>query len=229
VTVDAAEVAADEGLARFYKTKEPSYFSGARADFVSRLPKDQTARVLEIGCGTGATGALALMSGRAGRYTGVELFESAASEARTVLSDVVVGDIERLTLPWQPCDFDALILSEVLEHLIEPWAVLKRLHPHIRPGAMVLASSPNVSHWRVIRELFEGRFQLGDRGVFDQTHMRWFTPDSYAAMFEDAGYQVMRVSPVTPFAPRTELISRWTNGRYDHLFMTQISLEARRR
>jgi SAM-dependent methyltransferase len=227
--VSADVAAANAGLARFYQTKKASYFSGARADLIARLPHDPTARILEIGCGTGATGALALARGRAGAYTGVELFESAAAEARSLLTEVIVGDVERLQFDWAPCTFDALIMSEVLEHLIEPWAVLKRLRPFVRPGATVLASSPNIAHWRVIRELARGHFRLADQGVFDRTHMRWFTPESFAAMFEQAGYDVVSVAPVTPFSARTQLISRLTGGRYDHLFMTQICLEARRR
>jgi 2-polyprenyl-3-methyl-5-hydroxy-6-metoxy-1,4-benzoquinol methylase len=119
-------------------------------------------------------------------------------------------------------------MSEVLEHLIEPWAVLKKLRPFLRPGAVVMASSPNISHWRVIRELAHGRFRLADQGVFDRTHMRWFTPESYAAMFEQSGYDVVAVAPVTPFSARTQFISRMTDGRWDHMFMTQICLEARR-
>lgn len=217
------------GLAGAYRTKPSSYFSGARVDFVARLPEDPVARVLEVGCGTGATGALALARGRAGHYVGIELFERAASEARGVLSDVLVGDVEKLELPWQPAAFDALVLSEVLEHLIDPWAVLRKLNRVMRPGALVLASSPNVCHWRVIAELVHGRFRLADQGVFDRTHMRWFTPESFAEMFEGAGFQVVRLGPVTPFSERTQLISRLTGGRYDHLFMTQISIEAVKR
>lgn len=228
MTSDAV-AAADEGLARFYAGKQQSYFNGARADFVARLPLDPTARILEVGCGTGATGALARCRGRASHYTGVELFEGAAEQARHLLDEVLVGDVEKLAFPWQPCAFDALILSEVLEHLVEPWAVLERLRPFLRPGAMVLASSPNISHWRVVRELAQGRFHLADQGVFDRTHMRWFTPDTFASMFERAGYEVLNVDPVTPFSERTRLISRLTHGRWDHLFMTQICLEARRR
>ncbi len=228
MTSDAV-AAADEGLARFYAGKQQSYFNGARADFVARLPLDPTARILEVGCGTGATGALARCRGRTSHYTGVELFEGAAEQARHLLDEVLVGDVEKLAFPWQPCAFDALILSEVLEHLVEPWAVLERLWPFLRPGAMVLASSPNISHWRVVRELAQGRFHLADQGVFDRTHMRWFTPDTFASMFERAGYEVLNVDPVTPFSERTRMISRLTHGRWDHLFMTQICLEARRR
>lgn len=212
-----------------YEAKSRSYFDRARVDYVHRLPLDPTASVLEIGCGTGATGALALSRGRAGRYVGVELFESAAVSAREVLSEVVVGDVEQLEFDWQPASFDALILSEVLEHLREPWAVVQKLSRFVRPGGLLLASSPNVSHWRVIQELALGRFPLADQGVFDKTHMRWFTPESFAAMFNQAGFSVDRMRPVTPFSPRTRVLSMLTGRRFDHLFMAQVSIEAHRR
>jgi 2-polyprenyl-3-methyl-5-hydroxy-6-metoxy-1,4-benzoquinol methylase len=215
--------------AHAYADKDTTYFNRARNDFVARLPKDPTACILEVGCGTGATGELALSTGRCGHYVGIELFETAATEAREVLSEVHVGDVEHMQLPWRPAMFDALIMSEVLEHLIDPGHVLRRLAPLVRPGGMVLASSPNISQWRVIRELLAGRFDLADKGVFDRTHMRWFTPATFVDMFEHAGYAAVSVGPVTPFAPRTRALSVLTGGRLDHLFMTQISFEGRKR
>ena len=212
-----------------YQSKTEAYFVGARADFVERLPDVCPLGVLEIGCGDGSTGALALASGKCDRYAGVELFPAAADKAHQQLSEVVVGDIQTVPLPWAPASFDAVILSEVLEHLVSPGAVLARVAPLVRAGGVVLASSPNVSHWRVIRELVGGRFELQDSGVFDRTHMRWFTPNSFRAMFEQAGFDVVSVGPVTPFAARTRVISRLTGGGLDHLFTAQISLEGRRR
>lgn len=227
--VESKTISGLSGFSASYETKSAAYFDRARVDFVCRLPMDPTASILEIGCGTGATGALALKRQRAARYVGVELFEGAASAAREVLSEVVVGDVEALEFDWQPAAFDALILSEVLEHLREPWTLLDRLSRFVRPGGLVLASSPNISHWRVIRELAAGRFPLADQGVFDRTHMRWFTPESFVSMFEAAGFRVHRLRPVTPFSPRTAAFSMLTGGRFDHLFMTQISIEATRR
>lgn len=217
------------GLALFYESKDEAYFSGARADFVARLPRDPSASVLEVGCGDGATGALALKHGRAGRYAGIELFEGAARIARGRLSEVVTANVETLELPWHTASFDALILSEVLEHLIDPWATLAKLARVVRPGGLVLASSPNIAHWRVVRELLLGRFELTDRGVFDRTHMRWFTPGTFAEMFERAGFHVETVGPVRPFTDRARAVSRLTGGRFDHLFMTQIEIVGWRR
>ena len=223
------EVFPNTGLVNAYAAKANSYFAGARADFVAALPEDGTAAVLEIGCGTGATGSLALKGGRCRRYVGVELMESAAAQARQILTEVHVGDVETITLPWTEPTFDALFLSEVLEHLVDPWAVLERLAPLMKPGALVMASSPNVAHWRVIAELLKGRFTLADQGVFDRTHMRWFTPTTFAEMFDRAGFDVDQVGPVTGFSQRTRLISGLSGGRLDHLFMTQVFLRGRRR
>ncbi|MGH1418534.1 MAG: class I SAM-dependent methyltransferase [Hyphomicrobiaceae bacterium] len=212
-----------------YETKAPVYFTGARQDFVNRLPEDENARILEIGCGSGETGSLALAGGRAGYYAGVELMQEPAAKAAGALSEVVIGNIEAIDIPWQPASFDALILSEVLEHLVDPRAVLKRLAPLVRPGGRVLASSPNISHWRVLQQLLGGHFPATDKGVFDRTHLRWFTPETFVEMFEVAGFQVKYCGPVTPFSKRVELLSHATGGRLDHLFMTQIAIDGVRR
>ncbi len=212
-----------------YGRKAEAYFAGARSDFVARLNTGPSSSILEIGCGSGDTGALALAGGKAGRYVGVELFEQAATVARRRLSEVIVGDVERMALSFEPGSFDALILSEVLEHLVDPWLVMRRLAPFVKRGGTVLASSPNVAHWRVVRELLRGRFELADQGVFDRTHMRWFTPQTFRAMFEGAGFAVDEVGPVTSFSARTRAISSLTGGRFDHLFMVQIALAGHRR
>ena len=228
-SVSQTAVASTDSFSGFYAVKPASYFSNARADFVDRLPRDPSAQILEVGCGTGATGALALSEGRCGRYVGIELFETAAAQAREELSEVVTGNVETLSFDWQPATFDAVIFSEVLEHLVEPGEVLKKLARFVRPGGLLLASSPNISHWRVIRELLMGRFLLTDQGVLDRTHLRWFTPESYAELAERAGFEVEEIGPVTTFSPRTELLSRLTGGRFNHLFMTQIALIAKKR
>ncbi|MEO1282391.1 MAG: class I SAM-dependent methyltransferase [Pseudomonadota bacterium] len=227
--MQASTVVVPQDVSTPYAAKDQAYFSGARSDFVACLPEDGSARVLEVGCGTGATGAMALQCGRASQYVGVELFPSAAADAEAVLSDVVVGDVETLELDWQPAAFDALLLSEVVEHLREPGAVLKKLDRFLRPGALVFASSPNISHWRVIRKLIRGEFPQEDRGVFDRTHLRWFTPESYCMLFEQHGFVVEWAGPVTPPSRRTRMISRFTGGAFDHLFMTQVCVIARKR
>ena len=212
-----------------YDTKDSSYFEGARLDFVSEMSENPEAHILEIGCSNGNTGALALAMNKCGKYTGVEIHEAAAQKAKDKLSEVLVGDIEQMELPWQDNTFDALVLSEVLEHLVDPWKVLRRLHRYLKPGAMVFASSPNVSHHRIIRMLLKGEWNLTDDGIMDRTHLRWFTPSTFAQMFEDSGYRVVSVEPMSPFRLQVKLQIALLFGKGRHLFIKQIKIKAIRK
>lgn len=181
-----------------YHAKDKYYFAGARCDYVSELPSDANARILEIGCGKGDTGALALSEGKCARYCAVEVYGPAAEIARGKITEVITGDVENVKLPWLSQSFDALILSEVLEHLVDPWAVLRKLRPLMKPGALVFASTPNISHYNVVVMLLRGQWRLFDKGVMDRTHLRWFTPQTFWEMFESCGYRVHQVRPVSP-------------------------------
>jgi 2-polyprenyl-3-methyl-5-hydroxy-6-metoxy-1,4-benzoquinol methylase len=190
------------------------------------LPLNRGAAILEIGCGEGGTGDLALSEGKCGRYCAIEFCAPAAETAARKLTEVLVGDIEKLDLPWRPETFDGLILSEVLEHLTDPWAVLRKIRPLMREGALVFASSPNVSHHSVIRMLIHGDWSLSDYGLMDRTHLRWYTPVTYRALFESCGYMVTSISELSTFTRKARAILAITGGRFKHLFMTQIDLRA---
>lgn len=209
-----------------YRGKSEQYFSGARIDYLSELPRDRTARVLEIGCGFGETGALALSSGKCASYSAVEICEDAAAKAKLKITEVVAGNIESVNLPWGEKCFDVLILSEVLEHLVDPWSVLRKIRPLMKPGARVFASSPNVSHFSVLRMLLRGDWTLGDSGLMDRTHLRWFTPRSYRELFESTGYRVDSVQELAPFGKKAKFINKVTFGRLRHLLTYQIDLRA---
>lgn len=211
-----------------YRDKPDAYFSGARQDFVARLPDNPSAAILEIGCAFGLTGELALRLGKCNRYVGVDISEHAGEIARTRLSEVLVGNVETMTPPFPEGSFDALFMSEVLEHLIDPWGVLAKLRPLLRPGAMVMASSPNIAQTKLVLSLLKGRWDLVDRGPMDRTHMRWFTPATYREMFEGAGYEVVECHPLVAPSVRARLVSAATGGRLDHLFWRQICVVARR-
>ena len=211
-----------------YDAKPQEYFQGARRDYVAELPVNPQAKILEIGCAEGATGYLALRERKCGEYFGVELLPGPASKAKERLSEVVVGNIEMIDLPWPSESFDGLIMSEVLEHLVDPWAVLKKLHPYLKSGAKVFASSPNVSNHRVIRMLMRGDWALTDALIMDRTHLRWFTPRSYAELFESCGYVVDSVGHVGNLSLKAKILSSLSFNRLRHLFVAQIDLRAHR-
>ena len=220
---------ASEAASAIYKDKPATYFANARHDIVGRIATNSHSAVLELGCGAGGTGRAMLAAGKAGRYVGIELSESAAAMASEALSEVFIGDVEAMDLSALDGQFDALIISEVLEHLRDPWPTLERLVRCVKPGGMIFASSPNISHWRVIRDLMSGRFDYVGTGVMDETHLRWFTPRSYRELFERAGVVVDSVEPLVPRRWKAKLFGWLSGGRLDHLFIVQIMIVGRRR
>lgn len=211
-------------LTAIYADKTASYFSGARDDIVARMETGPKSTVLELGCGNGATGLATITAGKAGHYIGIELDAKAARMARSVLSRVHIGDVSALDLSALHASCDALIISEVMEHLVDPWAVLGKLVACLKPGGLVYASSPNAAHWRVILGLLKGRFDYAPAGVMDRTHLRWYTPATFREMFESAGIAVTSVGPSEPLRPKAQLFDKLTLGRFTHLLSTQVTL-----
>jgi 2-polyprenyl-3-methyl-5-hydroxy-6-metoxy-1,4-benzoquinol methylase len=216
-------------LASAYAAKDGAYFGGARTDYVARLPVNPQACIVELGCGDGATGALALREGKCREYVGIEMFEPAARTARTRLTTVHVGNVDEVCLPYKEGYFDALIMSEVLEHLVDPQATLNRLARLVKPGGYVMGSSPNIAHWRIVKDLISGRFDYTETGAMDRTHLRWFTPTSYAELFEKAGIGVVQVGPLAPLAGRQRLLGTLLGSRLRHLLYYQINVIGRRK
>lgn len=221
------EESGHSGQRQDYGLKPPTYFTAARRDYVSELPSNTEAKILEIGCGAGETGALALREKRCGTYCGVEICLEAARMAKTLLTEVIVGNIEDLQLPWDASTFDVLILSEVLEHLVDPWGCLTKLRTVMKPGAVVFASSPNIAHWNVLTMLLRGHWEWADSGVLDVTHLRFFTPRSYGELFTSCGFEVESVKEVRAFGAKAVIANVLTLGRLRHLLMKQIDLRAR--
>ena len=108
----------------------------------------------------------------------------------------------------------------------DPWAVLTRLRPLLRPGARVFASTPNVAHREIIVMLLRGRWELRSYGPLDATHLRWFTPSSLRRAFEEAGFVVDSVGPLGPLGPGSAVVDRVLLGRLRHLWHRQIDLRA---
>ena len=211
-------------IASIYEDKPPGYFAGSRDDIVALLKTGRDSAILELGCGTGATGCAALAAGKAGRYVGIELDQGAAEVAATVLTEVLCGDVQSLSLKGFEGSFDALIVSEILEHLTDPWATLRSLATCIKPGGMIYASSPNISHRDIIAKLIAGRFDYTADGIMDRTHLRWFTPASFHTLFEQAGITVTSIGPLVPLGRIARLLDAVTGGKFRHLFIPQIMI-----
>lgn len=144
---------------------------------------------LDIGCGAGHLGA-ALKAKGAAYCVGVERVAHMAEEARQQLDEVICANIEDMEAAFVPGNFDYLIFGDVLEHLIDPAAVLKRFRPFLKPEGRIVASIPNVAHISMLVELLSGRWRYQSEGLLDSTHLRFFTLEEIKTLMQNTGFNL---------------------------------------
>lgn len=169
------------------RTEDP-YFGRERMEVVDAATRlGFEGAVLDVGCAAGVLGETLLKGGSVREVVGVEIATSAAEMARRRLTEVIVGDANQEgVLPDGP--FDGAILADVLEHQVDPEALLRRVVARLRPGAGVVISAPNVRHFRVIYALIaRNEWTYQDQGICDRTHLRFFTIKSLAKLIETSG------------------------------------------
>ncbi|RJX20675.1 MAG: glycosyltransferase [Ammonifex sp.] len=181
-----------------FKANEQSIISGyfhySRPELVELVPL-QAKKVLDIGCAAGMMSA-ALKERGVEEVVGVEINAAAAQEAAARLDRVLVGDIEKLDLPYPEKYFDAVVMGDVLEHLRDPWVVLARLQNYLAEEGTVIASIPNVANISIIMGLINGEWHYANAGILDRTHLRFFTLDGIREMFANTGYRVVSVDRI---------------------------------
>ncbi len=180
--------------ATFLPRPKAGYFADAKPAFLEVFDPAGM-RVLDLGCGGGHNGALLKTAGA--RYvTGVERDPGACAEARARLDEVVQADLGALDSAELGDElFDAILASDVLEHLPEPERLLAATVPLLRPGGLVVASIPNVAHVWVFANLLAQRWPRKDSGIFDRTHVRFFAKHDMVRLMQGAGLEVLRVEP----------------------------------
>lgn len=180
-----------------YNEKKPDYFSSSRHQIIELLP-DFSQRVLEIGCGSGQTLEMLKKMQVCAQTVGVELFETAADSARKRVNTVYCLDVEKNPLPADIGKFDLILLLDVLEHLVDPWALLKHLTAeHLAVDGKIIISLPNVRHFSLVLPLLVGRFDYVERGILDKTHLRFFSKDSAIKLLKSAGLTIEAIKPAS--------------------------------
>lgn len=165
-------------------------YTTTRPDVCALVPKGAR-RVLDVGCSNGALG-LSLMHDRPGCLVdGIELDEEMARQAAQRLSHVTHTDLDRLDWTrWNAeARYDCIVFADVLEHLADPARHLIAARSRLTRDGCVVLSLPNVRHLSALVAIFvRGRFPRRARGLFDRTHLRWFTLCDAEALLADCGY-----------------------------------------
>lgn len=170
--------------------KVPGYYDKIRHEVLRAVPTDAQ-RILEIGCGAGVTLEFLKDQGYCDWAGGVEFEPEIAEQAQARLDHVWTGDIERMDLDIPEGSLDVILCLDVLEHLVDPWSVVRRLDGLLKPGGCIVASIPNVRNSNVVFPLlWRGEWRYQDYGVLDRTHLRFFVRRTAIELMECSGLQV---------------------------------------
>jgi SAM-dependent methyltransferase len=140
-------------------------------------------RVLDLGCAGGYLSEA--LAARGFSVVGVDL----PGTAHTGNIEFIAADLDS-GLPALSGRFDLILCADILEHLRDPERMLRNARALLTPGGRLLASLPNSGHayfrWQVLR----GRFPQEDRGLFDRTHVRFYTYDGWVDLLRKSGFAV---------------------------------------
>ena len=180
-----------------YDAKEDNYYAHQRPEMQALVPQSAR-RLLEVGCGGGIFAA-SLKAKREIHVTGIEAFAEAAAQAAGRIDRVIAAGIEAALPQLAEERFDCIVINDVLEHLVDPWEVLRQLRPLLNVDGVLVASIPNARYLPVFKDyVLRGQWQYQLEGVLDRTHLRFFTRRSMQAMFEAAGYTMVSIQGIHP-------------------------------
>jgi 2-polyprenyl-3-methyl-5-hydroxy-6-metoxy-1,4-benzoquinol methylase len=144
--------------------------------------KNTGGNILDVGCGSGQF--LDLMKSLGWNTTGVDFDEKAVLASRQKDLDVHLGSLEEQHFPDNY--FDAITLSQVIEHVYDPTALLMECRRILKPGGRIVICTPNFNS--IGSRLFKNHW----RGLEPPRHLNIFTPGSLKRLVELSGLEIIR-------------------------------------
>lgn len=168
-------------------------------------------KVLEVGAGSGMM-TKHLVKSKSCDVVALEINPASLEKLRSYVDRAYAVDLNDPS--WTDAvagegKFDAIIAADVLEHLYDPWAVLKGMKSLLNDSGSIVISLPHVAHSAVISCLIEEDFEYREWGLFDKTHIRFFGLHNIHALHASAGLAIVDARFVVRRPEETEFADRW--------------------
>ena len=220
-----------------YDVKQKAYFTNIRTDLVSLLPSNPSNKVLEIGAGGGDTLVFIKENNLAEIVYGLDIFELKNTKQNDPKIDkFFIADIEKDSVDLPINYFDAILCGDVIEHLIDPWAVIKKVSNYLKPGGLIIINTPNFRHWKNFKSIFiDGDFLYNpEGGLLDKTHLRFFCKKNIASLVQTEEISFKSIHSINEFAQfrhsaRMRLVHLLTFSAFEQFVASQYVVVGTRR
>lgn len=167
-------------------------------------------RVLELGCGPGMI--TQLLASRRCKVTAIERDVDASQAAKPYCEIVHILDLNDPGWAKELANiekFDVVVAGDVLEHLLDPWAVLLQCRALLADDGAIILSLPHVGHNAIIASLFASDFSYQPWGLLDSTHLRFFGIHNVKDLVKLADLKITQADFVIKSPEETEFAKRW--------------------
>lgn len=175
-------------------------------DLLNLIPIESK-KLIEIGCSSGALAREFKKISANCYWLGVEIDPTYAEMAKRYCDKSIVLDIEVAPESFwgETKNYDCWIFGDTLEHLRDPWKILRLIRENISNTGSVVVCIPNAQHWTLQAKLNIGDFRYESAGLLDRTHLRWFTRQTIIEMFDEAGFTIEAGAPRIFDEPNREM------------------------
>lgn len=176
---------------------------------ILRLMRSDFSGVVEVGSSSGALAQAYRQINPNCSYVGIEIDAAYVEASKQHCTEVIYGDVEELSDDTirKLGDAQCWIFGDALEHLYDPWKVLKRIKSNAQLGLEVIACIPNAQYWGIQSCLNSGMFIYQDAGLLDRTHIRWLTRITILDLFHSSGFQILEMNSRLARQPSDEMIA----------------------
>ena len=191
-----------------------AYHDHIRRDVIAHVPKTG-GQLLDLGGGIGATAAAIRDAGLVEQIGVADLV--ANDDHPFPLDFHYQGNLEDMALidriVAERGKFQMILALDILEHLVDPWAVARKLADSLAPGGVLIASIPNIRNYRALLPLLmRNKWDYQDAGILDRTHLRFFVRSTAIDLIAQTGLKIEKVAPSAVGGGKIKLFRKLTLG-----------------
>ena len=153
-----------------------------------------------LDCGAGDGGLVAEAQARGFDAAGLEVSAAAIERAHASHPgiDLRRHSVEELPWPVEAAAWDIVVSFELIEHLLEPTALLRGAREALVPGGALALSTP---YHGLVKNVAVAAFRFDSHFAVDGEHVRFFTDRAIRGMLEQYGFEITDAVHLGRFPP----------------------------